>query len=49
MTGTSIADPLAQSYISVVHRLLDELTKVAELTAENAELKAKLAPFTEVV
>jgi hypothetical protein len=43
MTGTSIADPLAQSYISVVHRLLDELTRVAELTAENAELKVKLA------
>ena len=47
MTGTSIADPLAQSYISVVHRLLDELTRVAELTAENAELKAKLAARDE--
>jgi len=43
MTTRSIADPLAESYISVVHRLLDELTKVAELTAENAELKVKLA------
>ena len=43
MTTRSIADPLAESYITVVHRLLDELTKVADLTAENAELKAKLA------
>lgn len=43
MTGTSVKDPLAESYISVVHRLLDELTKVADLTTENAELKAEIA------
>jgi hypothetical protein len=43
MTTRSIADPLAESYITVVHRLLDESTRVAELTAENAELKAEIA------
>lgn len=43
MTTRSIADPLAQSYISVVHRLLDELTKSVEQTARIAELEAELA------
>jgi len=43
MTGTSIADPLAQSYITVVHRLLDELTANIEKTARIAELEAELA------
>ena len=43
MTTRSIADPLAESYISVVHRLLDELTKSVEQTARIAELEAELA------
>lgn len=43
MTTRSIADPLAESYITVVHRLLDELTKSVEQTARIAELEAEIA------
>lgn len=46
-TITRTADPLAASYISMVHRLLDELGKTANLTKRVNELETELAGRNE--